>query len=177
MKYYRGRFVPHNPSKYNGNPTNIIYRSSWEFRVMRYLDENSSIVQWSSEELAIPYVSPLDGRVHRYFPDFIVKIKREVLMVDEDLGVEGEENAPVRLVPETVLKAVLIAVGQESCHVGFLPRHIALRPMEVERLSGKFAQVLELYDDLDDSKHKRTKSARNQGMASFILMENIQELE
>ena len=77
MKYYRGRFVPHNPSKYNGNPTNIIYRSSWEFRVMRYLDENSSIVQWSSEELAIPYVSPLDGRVHRYFPDFIVKIKRD----------------------------------------------------------------------------------------------------
>ena len=77
MKYYRGRFVPHNPSKYNGNPTNIIYRSSWEFRVMRYLDENSSIVQWSSEELAIPYVSPLDGRVHRYFPDFIVKIERD----------------------------------------------------------------------------------------------------
>jgi hypothetical protein len=107
----------------------------------------------------------------------IVKIKREVLMVDEDLGVEGEENAPVRLVPETVLKAVLIADGQESCHVGFLPRHIALCPMEVERLSGKFAQVLELYDDVDDSKHKRTKSVRNQGMASFILMENIQELE
>ena len=99
----------------------------------------------------------------------LLKIKREVLMVDEDLGVEGDENGPARLVPETVLKAVLIKDGQETCHVGFLPRHIALRPTEVERLSGKFAQVLELYDDLEESKHKRTKSVRNQGMASFIL--------
>ena len=107
----------------------------------------------------------------------LLKIKREVLMVDEDLGVEGDENGPARLVPETVLKAVLIVDGQETCHVGFLPRHIALRPTEVERLSGKFAQVLELYDDLEESKHKRTKSVRNQGMASFILMENIQQLE
>ena len=87
-------------------------------------------------------------------------------MVDEDLGVEGDENGPARLVPETVLKAVLIVDGQETCHVGFL-----------QRLSGKFAQVLELYDDLEESKHKRTKSVRNQGMASFILMENIQQLE
>jgi hypothetical protein len=43
-------------------------------------------------------------------------------MVDEDLGVEGDENGPARLVPETVLKAVLIKDGQETCHVGFLPR-------------------------------------------------------
>ena len=94
-------------------------------------------------------------------------------MVDEELGVEGDENGPARLVPETVLKAVLIEDGQETCHVGFLPRHIALRPTEVERLSGKFAQVLELYDDLEESKHKRTKSVRNQGMASFILMSSV----
>ncbi len=79
MKYYRGRFTPRNPSKYNGNPTNIIYRSSWELRVMRYFDETSSVVQWSSEELAIPYISPIDGRIHRYFPDFVIKIKRDAL--------------------------------------------------------------------------------------------------
>ena len=74
----------------------------------------------------------------------VFKIKREVLMVDEDLGVEDEENAPACLVPETVLKAVLIEDGQESCRVGFLPKHIAFRPTEMERLSGKFAQVLKL---------------------------------
>lgn len=75
MKYYQGKFKPNNPNKYRGDPTNIIYRSLWEFRVMRYLDNNSSVLQWSSEELIIPYVSPLDNRVHRYFPDFWVKMK------------------------------------------------------------------------------------------------------
>jgi len=112
----------------------------------------------------------------------LVVFKREVVMVDADLGVEGGEQndstAPVRLAPETVLKVLLVVDGEESCHIGFLPRHVALRPLEVQRLHGKYAQVLELYDELDDShKHKKTKSARNQGMASYILLENIQQLE
>lgn len=75
MKYYKGRFRPKNPSKYLGNPTNIIYRSLWEFRVMRYLDSNESILEWASEEFSIPYRSKLDGRTHRYYPDFFVKMK------------------------------------------------------------------------------------------------------
>jgi hypothetical protein len=43
---------------------------------MKYLDENPSVIEWRSEEIAIPYISPIDNRRHRYFPDFIVKIKR-----------------------------------------------------------------------------------------------------
>lgn len=42
---------------------------------MKYLDENPAIVEWRSEEIAIPYRSPLDNKIHRYFPDFIVKVK------------------------------------------------------------------------------------------------------
>lgn len=75
MKTYKGRFSPKNPKKYKGDPTNIIYRSLWELRVMKYLDQNSVILEWSSEELAIPYLCPTDGRWHRYFPDFIIKAK------------------------------------------------------------------------------------------------------
>jgi hypothetical protein len=75
MKYYKGRFSPKNPQKYIGDPTNIIYRSLWELRVMRYLDDNSNVLEWKSEEIAIPYVSPVDNRYHRYFPDFIIKVK------------------------------------------------------------------------------------------------------
>jgi hypothetical protein len=75
MKYYKGRFSPKNPQKYIGDPTNIIYRSLWELRVMRYLDDNSNVLEWRSEEIAIPYVSPVDNRYHRYFPDFIIKVK------------------------------------------------------------------------------------------------------
>lgn len=72
---YKGKFRPKNPDKYKGNPTNIIYRSLWELRFMRHLDTHPSILQWASEEVIIPYVSPIDNRVHRYFPDFWVKMK------------------------------------------------------------------------------------------------------
>ncbi len=72
---YKGRFLPKNPKKYAGDANNIIWRSTWEQKVMRYLDESPNIIYWSSEELIIKYVSPIDNRVHRYFPDFIVKVK------------------------------------------------------------------------------------------------------
>jgi hypothetical protein len=74
---YKGKFTPQNPQKYNGNPDNIIYRSSWELRCMKWFDDNPNIIWWSSEELAIPYYSPVDKRMHRYFPDFIIKVKRK----------------------------------------------------------------------------------------------------
>jgi len=83
---YKGWFTPRNPQKYKGDATNIVYRSSWELRVMKYLDENSAVVWWASEELFIPYKSPVDQKVHRYFPDFIAKIRqanKEITMVIE----------------------------------------------------------------------------------------------
>ncbi len=73
---YHGRFIPKYPQKYKGDPTNIIYRSSWEQRVMRQLDLHPQVEWWASEELPIKYISPIDQRVHRYFPDFIVKVRR-----------------------------------------------------------------------------------------------------
>lgn len=72
---YKGLFTPQNPQKYMGDPTNIIYRSSWECRVMDWLDKNKDVVAWASEEIQIPYLSPVDSRWHRYFPDFLVRIK------------------------------------------------------------------------------------------------------
>jgi hypothetical protein len=72
---YSGTFKPTNPAKYAGDHKNIIYRSSWECRVMAWLDKNPDVISWASEELIVPYVSPVDGRYHRYFPDFLVKVK------------------------------------------------------------------------------------------------------
>ena len=40
---------------------------------MRYCDLNESVHQWQSEEIIIPYKSPIDNRIHRYFPDFFIK--------------------------------------------------------------------------------------------------------
>jgi hypothetical protein len=82
---YKGKFRPKNPNKYKGNPSNIIYRSLLERRFMVYLDNNPSILKWQSEEIIIPYVSPIDNRVHRYFPDFYIKYKTSDARVVEEL--------------------------------------------------------------------------------------------
>jgi hypothetical protein len=74
-KYYQGKFKPKNPSKYKGNPCEIYYRSSWEKKFMIFCDNNDSIIEYSSEETVIPYRCPTDGRVHRYYPDFYIKVK------------------------------------------------------------------------------------------------------
>lgn len=79
---YSGRFSPANPSKYRGDPTNIWYRSLWERRVMEHLDSNLNILEWSSEEIVIPYLSPVDNKYHRYFPDFYLRTKEGTMILE-----------------------------------------------------------------------------------------------
>lgn len=81
MNTLKGKFIPRNVSKYRGDYRNIIYRSSWELKFMKYCDLNKNILEWGSEEIVIPYRSPLDGRIHRYFVDFYIKVKN----VDGDI--------------------------------------------------------------------------------------------
>lgn len=72
-KKYQGKFKPKNPQKYRGNPTNIVYRSGWELKFMAFLDSHDSVIEWASEELAIPYWCGVRRSRHRYFPDFWVR--------------------------------------------------------------------------------------------------------
>jgi len=72
---YKSKYKPNYPNKYKGDPNNIICRSSWERRFCSWCDLNENIISWGSEEFFISYVSPVDNRVHRYFPDFIIKVK------------------------------------------------------------------------------------------------------
>lgn len=71
--YKQGFFRPVNPKKYMGDPTNIVYRSGWEKRVMEWADTQPGVLRWSSEEVVVPYVSPIDNRRHRYYVDFYVE--------------------------------------------------------------------------------------------------------
>lgn len=73
--YHKRRFVPQNPGKYVGDPTNIIMRSSWETKFALWCDKNPAVLKWHSEETIVPYISPIDNRPHRYFIDFRVKIR------------------------------------------------------------------------------------------------------
>ena len=71
----KSKYKPSYPQKYKGNPNNIICRSSWERRFCRWCDLTENVLEWGSEEFYIPYISPVDNRIHKYFPDFIVKLR------------------------------------------------------------------------------------------------------
>jgi hypothetical protein len=74
--YKQGVFSPIHPEKYRGSQP-IFYRSSLELKAMRWMDGNPNILEWGSETIVIPYQSPFDGRVHRYFTDLNLKLKRK----------------------------------------------------------------------------------------------------
>ena len=73
--YHKRKYTPIHPEKYQGDPTDIIMRSSWETRFAQWCDNNSNVVKWSSETTVIPYVCPTDNRPHRYFVDFKIQVK------------------------------------------------------------------------------------------------------
>ena len=72
---YKGKYKPSNPEKYRGDVTNIIYRSLWERKFLHYCDTNDNVLEYSSEEMFVWSRSPVDGKPHRYFPDFLIKVK------------------------------------------------------------------------------------------------------
>jgi len=74
-KYKQGFYHPQNPHKYIGDPTNIKFRSSWEYAFCTFLDMNEKIIKWSCEQPVITY-QDLRNKVHRYFPDFYYEILR-----------------------------------------------------------------------------------------------------
>ena len=95
---YSGVYKPANPKKYKGNPTKIIYRSLWERKFMVFCDNNPSIIEWGSEEIIIPYRCPTDGRVHRYYPDFYIKLKNKDNIVSKyliEVKPKRQVNGPV----------------------------------------------------------------------------------
>ena len=83
MKTYKGRYTPKNPNKYDGDASNIVYRSLWEKHAFKWCDTNSNIIKWSSEETVIPYYCDIDKRYHRYFPDLKIETKEGKVFIVE----------------------------------------------------------------------------------------------
>ncbi len=74
---YSGKYRPVNHRKYKGDPRAVFYRSLWELKFMKWCDNHDHILEWGSEEIVVPYRSPLDGKVHRYFVDFYAKVRNK----------------------------------------------------------------------------------------------------
>ncbi len=92
----KGYFKPRHPEKYLGDLNNIVYRSSWELSFMNFLDGNICVEKWGSEIIAIPYRKPTTGRIHKYYPDFWVKYRKNGKTIQEVIEVKPyrETKAP-----------------------------------------------------------------------------------
>lgn len=79
-KFIQGIYIPINEGKYSLPQNDYMnkgpypeYRSSWELKLMKWCDMSAKVQYWTCEPFAIQYVSPKDGKPHRYFPDFLIK--------------------------------------------------------------------------------------------------------
>ena len=100
---YSGLYKPLHPKKYRGNPSRIVYRSLWEKKYMKYCDHTASILEWGSEEIIIPYRSPIDNRVHRYYPDFYIKVREKA---------EGYLSTSLKLNQKNKLNPLMVKIRE-----------------------------------------------------------------
>jgi len=102
---YKGRYRIQNPKKYKGDVFDVIYRSSWEFKFMKWCDFNSSILEWGSETMVIPYKSPVDNKIHRYFVDFYIKVlDKNGLITKYLIEIKPERFTKPPLIPQKQTK-------------------------------------------------------------------------
>lgn len=116
---YKGWFRPKNPIKYKGDATNIVYRSNWELRVMKHLDIDPNVLWWASEELSIRYKSPIDQKMHRYYPDFIVRVrqtdgKENTLVIEVKPEKQTKKPIQKRKTKTFIQEAATYAINQEK---------------------------------------------------------------
>jgi hypothetical protein len=101
-KFKQGYFPVQYPDKYLGDPRQIIARSSWEAKFMNWCDNHPSVVKWSSEPVAIPYISPIDNKEHKYYVDFYLKVQKNG--VAEDWLIEIKPDSQTKKPSEKLLE-------------------------------------------------------------------------
>jgi len=96
-KYKQGVFIPKNPQKYVGKDRVCMWRSSWELKYFLFCDNNPNVLEWASESVIIPYISPLDGKVHKYYTDGVMAIKETTGIVKYIVEIKPQSQtiAPV----------------------------------------------------------------------------------
>lgn len=115
MAYYQGKYTVKHRSKYKGNPDDVVYRSGWERDCFTWLDKNSDVAWWSSEEVVIPYICETDKRPHRYFVDLLVRFKNgRTLLIEVKPHKETETPAKQGKSKQRYLTEALTYVKNQS---------------------------------------------------------------
>tara|TARA_B100000427_G_scaffold22841_1_gene17118 strand:+ start:1597 stop:2019 length:423 start_codon:yes stop_codon:yes gene_type:complete len=107
MRYKQGKYFPSKPRKYKGDYRNIVYRSGWELKFMKFCDSNPNITEWGSEEIIIPYISPIDGKRHKYYPDFYVRTNGKKFIVEVKPSRQTKEPKTQRKVTKKYINEVV----------------------------------------------------------------------
>jgi hypothetical protein len=112
-KTYKGKYRVVNANKYSGDITNIVYRSLWELRFMKWCDDSKSVIEWGSETVVVPYISPIDKKVHRYFVDFFIKVRTNSNTIEKYLvEIKPERFTRPPEIPERKTKRFIDEVFQ-----------------------------------------------------------------
>lgn len=85
MPFKQGYYTPRHPEKYVGNVKRVRYLSSWELKTHQFFDNNPNILRWSSEPFAIPYLNPIDQRIHNYLPDHWIEYRTKDGSIKRDI--------------------------------------------------------------------------------------------
>ena len=113
MRYHKGKFIPKHIYKYKGDPNKIYHRSGLEKKFMILFDRNPSVLEWASEEIIIPYFSTVDKKMHRYFPDFYVKVGNKKYIAEvKPLRQTKEPKTQKRNTKKYISEVMTYAVNQ-----------------------------------------------------------------
>ena len=83
FKTYSGKFPITKPEKYNGDASNVVYRSHWEKLAFKWCESNDKIKAWNSEGVIIPYVCATDKRRHKYHMDLCIQWQDDTITLVE----------------------------------------------------------------------------------------------
>jgi len=105
-RFHQGYYKIQHPAKYIGNPVDIVYRSSWEYKFMIYCDLNEGVLKWGSEVFKVPYIDRM-GHNHVYIPDFYLETR--------DQNNDGLMNRfLIEIKPEKEIREPIIPSGNIS---------------------------------------------------------------
>ena len=86
---------------------------------MHWFDTNPNVLTWASEELVIPYTSPVDNKKHRYFPDFVAKMKLrdgsvKTFVIEVKPESQTKQPTQQRKTKKYIQESITYAINQEK---------------------------------------------------------------
>ncbi len=116
-RFKQGKYQLIHPEKYIGDPEKIRYMSSWELTLHKFLDNNPNIKRWGSEVVHIPYLNPIDGKIHKYWVDYYVEYVNkfgEVTVELIEVKPKSQTKPPSKTSKHHVTESITWCVNQEK---------------------------------------------------------------